>query len=1709
MAPQGSMFSANEEGFRLVGQAGSFAGTRPANDVQSALPGVEARVDNAAMLEARVNELAARAARGGGLAAYNEVRQAHGFAPVRSAAEQIEPAPTPARDDAPPTKPYTIEEHKATMRRLHAGELSVEAYRAAFDRLLASEAPFKAEMSKLPKSKLTSDPWVQRWDKDQVVRAVFNRMLEHYLLRRRGERATSYQILSGETHQQALRARIYKVTAQDLADHVQALAEEKERAAAERERSIAEREERKRRAADPQTLEDFRIREIELPDQPLTNEQRRRFEALKAEAELAEQAKRRGPETIRAVQLGAAGWSIVQGWNFKKGAPVSIVTREQRLETDDYRRVDAIAGKLGGGYSRFKKRDGDKVAVPGWVFADADSAAKFVAAVTGEADVDNAAEVEARANRRAEATAERLEEIAARGQAEAAGELGKSRLANTARRAGMAASAEASARAELRLNEALGRVAARIASGEAKYLRGLKHRTQLEALERVLTRAIYERQRQDPENKDSTPRLTDVDLTEYPYPLVHLSDALRLVDKAKKTTGYKRDAVAFEKVLKRLQADEKVRQRSWSEVRDGKEIELWRKLSELSEAPKHWRDLDYERLQSMGLTSLELVREALREYLGCCFGQVQKADPIREAERALIGREWAGYFPTPRDLADHVAELAGVAPGQSVLEPSAGKGDLADAVRRAVPGVHVDVIEPVEDLRAVLQAKGYHLVGRDFLKAEAMFDRIVMNPPFEHAVDIDHVRHAYALLNPGGRLVAIMSEGSFNETEQPTRALQRKRSDFVAWLRQVGGRVEKNPEGAFLKSDRPTGVATRTVVIDKPAGPSGEAAMVPPAATSPTEPTTEEGCGCAHASEVPEPASAVDLVDLVVRAAHDAGLAGKDLNSGQAVATLGSRDAELVSLWANVAEAARFERSGRPKGDKDFRAWGEMYRRGRAAGRAGYHPQPAEAVAHAAAAARELRVPLSGKFVQLYLAAHRAGLAERRVREQPRKVRTPELLSDHVLSNAATGAEWPDAEIERRSAEYARRLAALGPLELQQLGQAAWRNRFAVRAVDFGGVGEDVGPILQRALTAEHARRGVGLPGSPEARAALVRQAGTALAPEKGWIVEQVQQLRGRILAVMPRAERRELPGVGIAVDDRKVLAGLLEELPTEADVLARDVPTLRSGIEYLGGRLVEIERRYPEETTMGAKKSTSNGSTAKKAEAEAKAAAKKADMEAKAAAVAAEKARKKAERDAAKAEKQQTREAKMAAKTAERDAAKAEKTAASKKAEAVEARKRERQQERERKKAEKAAERERARQARGGESDAKARKDAAHLAKQQATAEKREKKERERLDKIAAAERRREEREARKFAAANQNRPLVAHPTTVDPLTEMYAPPGALGAEMREGLVTVVRTPTGRVTVPVDVRDIDAPASRFVIPPGKSGKYRELAARQGQEEEQRRRERTRRAVSAFKSTDKAVREYMRNNGLYQVGSLELADAEAAREWMSTVEVRRGKSHRTLADTDVGRRLLNIWRIGPRRGAEAVLRYLFGKARNWSAVPWGEVDRFERQLAAAVGRAAASKGRTVDVTVEWRPVALAGELPAPGEYNKLAPEFQEAARDSFHAKRFHEAAKRSRDAARSNAACLSSAARRMVGLRIKTFDKYASEPWRAPEQLCSPDPRYGNTVCTLDPLETYLRELEVCCKQGTCDDVVAARWLHDAHAAGVPTSAPPSDLIPF
>jgi hypothetical protein len=101
------------------------------------------------------------------------------------------------------------------------------------------------------------------------------------------------------------------------------------------------------------------------------------------------------------------------------------------------------------------------------------------------------------------------------------------------------------------------------------------------------------------------------------------------------------------------------------------------------------------------------------------------------------------------------------------------------------------------------------VVASDFLEYQGHYDKIVMNPPFQQQADIDHVRHAYSLLNAGGRLVAIVSEGVFFRQDK-------KASAFREWLEEVGGTSEQIEAGAFDTSDRPTGVATRLVVVDAP-----------------------------------------------------------------------------------------------------------------------------------------------------------------------------------------------------------------------------------------------------------------------------------------------------------------------------------------------------------------------------------------------------------------------------------------------------------------------------------------------------------------------------------------------------------------------------------------------------------------------------------------------------------------------------------------------------------------------------------------------------------------------------------------------------------------------------------------------------------------------------------------------------------------------------
>ncbi|MFG9301288.1 PLxRFG domain-containing protein [Pseudomonas aeruginosa] len=220
-----------------------------------------------------------------------------------------------------------------------------------------------------------------------------------------------------------------------------------------------------------------------------------------------------------------------------------------------------------------------------------------------------------------------------------------------------------------------------------------------------------------------------------------------------------------------------------------------------------------KRLESMGILTGSEYRSALREFVALREAPAEP-DKIREMERSMIGRRNDGldFFPTSAAVTEEAVDAADIQEGMDVLEPSAGMGHMADAIREQT-GVEPDVVELSGERRELLEAKGYNLVGSDFMNVSSkQYDRIVMNPPFSKGRDIQHVQHAYSLLKPGGRLVAIMGEGAFFQSNKAAE-------NFRAWLDGLGATSERLPEGSFMDPALPvnTGVNARMVVIDKPA----------------------------------------------------------------------------------------------------------------------------------------------------------------------------------------------------------------------------------------------------------------------------------------------------------------------------------------------------------------------------------------------------------------------------------------------------------------------------------------------------------------------------------------------------------------------------------------------------------------------------------------------------------------------------------------------------------------------------------------------------------------------------------------------------------------------------------------------------------------------------------------------------------------------------
>jgi hypothetical protein len=155
------------------------------------------------------------------------------------------------------------------------------------------------------------------------------------------------------------------------------------------------------------------------------------------------------------------------------------------------------------------------------------------------------------------------------------------------------------------------------------------------------------------------------------------------------------------------------------------------------------------------------------------------------------------FYPTPDDIIKrHILPAAGLEEFDRVLEPSAGRGNIAEAVRQACPTCSIDVVEINSVRRDYLAMLGYNIVGTDFWEygvvgkddrgrpmldefIRGRYDRIIMNPPFAKGIGYAHVKRAYDLLAPGGRLVAIIPEGYLFGTSRENVA-------FQEWARRAG-----------------------------------------------------------------------------------------------------------------------------------------------------------------------------------------------------------------------------------------------------------------------------------------------------------------------------------------------------------------------------------------------------------------------------------------------------------------------------------------------------------------------------------------------------------------------------------------------------------------------------------------------------------------------------------------------------------------------------------------------------------------------------------------------------------------------------------------------------------------------------------------------------------------------------------------------------------
>lgn len=187
----------------------------------------------------------------------------------------------------------------------------------------------------------------------------------------------------------------------------------------------------------------------------------------------------------------------------------------------------------------------------------------------------------------------------------------------------------------------------------------------------------------------------------------------------------------------------------------------------------------------------------------------------------------SNFFPTPKAVIDKM--LSGLKLNaynkQWILEPSAGKGDIIDAVYYKIHGVdhqqyqrdkkrklcenfHTIEIEP--ELQAILVDKCYPLVHTDFLSfvPERQYDLVLMNPPFDRGAE--HLIRALEIA-PYAEVRCLLNAETINNPYSKTR------QNLLYMLEQRAATFE-NLGPCFTNAERKTDVRVMLVSVPKVEG---------------------------------------------------------------------------------------------------------------------------------------------------------------------------------------------------------------------------------------------------------------------------------------------------------------------------------------------------------------------------------------------------------------------------------------------------------------------------------------------------------------------------------------------------------------------------------------------------------------------------------------------------------------------------------------------------------------------------------------------------------------------------------------------------------------------------------------------------------------------------------------------------------------------------